>query len=101
MHSVSTRLDDETYRHISETADERGVSKAEVLREYITEYERLSERVEDLERENERLRNEKRLVLEQREEHTDLVHYVEDEMSYREAGLGTRMKWWLFGKGGD
>lgn len=35
MKSVSTRLDDETYRLIAETADERDVSKAEVLRELV------------------------------------------------------------------
>lgn len=35
MESVSTRLSDETYRLIRETADERGVSQAEVLRELI------------------------------------------------------------------
>lgn len=27
-----------------------------------------------------------------------LRQYVEEDLSYREAGLGTRMKWWLFGK---
>lgn len=35
MESVPTRLDNETYRIISETVDERDVSKAEVLRELV------------------------------------------------------------------
>lgn len=35
MESVSTRLDNEMYRITSETADERDVSKAEVLRELV------------------------------------------------------------------
>lgn len=35
MESVSTRLDDETARLIRDTADERGVSMAEILRELI------------------------------------------------------------------
>ncbi|KYH24272.1 hypothetical protein HAPAU_32550 [Halalkalicoccus paucihalophilus] len=33
----------------------------------------------------------KRLILEQREEYHELQRYVEDELSYREAGLGTRV----------
>lgn len=28
----------------------------------------------------------------------ELVEYVEEERSWRSAGLGTRMKWWIFGK---
>lgn len=39
------------------------------------------------------------MILEQREENQELTRYVEDELSYREAGLGTRMKWFLFEKG--
>lgn len=35
MKSVSTRLDDETYRRIDETAKEKGVSKVEALRELV------------------------------------------------------------------
>ena len=38
MKSVSTRLDDETHSIVSETVDERGVSKAEVLRELVGIY---------------------------------------------------------------
>lgn len=94
MESVSTRLDDETYRLIRETADERGVSMAEILREYIEK----GRQYDDLERENNRLRAEKRMLIQDREEKTELVEYVEEERSWRSAGIGTRMKWWLFGK---
>lgn len=87
-------------------------SKSEAVRTFIQEYERLSERVADLEseyekriadleRENERLRNEKQLILEQREEHTDLVRAIEREQSREDrraqAGVLTRAKWWLVG----
>lgn len=50
-------------------------------------------RCEELETENECLKNEKRTIIEQRESADDLRRYVEDELSYREAGLVTRTKW--------
>lgn len=96
MESVSTRLDDETVRLIRETADERGISMAEVLRELVEK----GMDYDDLEQENARLQRQLMATNQRVEEHTELVEYVEDELSYREAGLGTRMKWWLFGKDG-
>lgn len=53
---------------------------------------------DELQRENERLRAEKRTLINNREERADLVVYVKDELSYRKAGLGKRVKWRLFGK---
>lgn len=52
----------------------------------------------ELERENERLRDGKQVLIKDREDRDALVEYVEEEISYREAGLATRAKWWLFGK---
>jgi len=53
----------------------------------------------------ERLEREKRLILEQREEHAQLVAAVEDqrtlEQQRAQAGLATRAKWWLFGRDAD
>jgi glutamyl/glutaminyl-tRNA synthetase len=100
MESVSTRLEDETYQYVRETADERDVSQAEVLRELIEK----GVAYDDLEKESERLRNEKRTLIQQREEHTELVEYVEEERSLQErreershAPAWRRAKWWLFG----
>lgn len=59
----------------------------------------LQSECEKLQTECDRLRNKKRLILEQREETTELVDYVEEERSWRSTSLETRMKWWLFGKG--
>lgn len=58
----------------------------------------VDERVRELEQEVERLTRERRQLLDQREEHDELVRYVADELSYREQGLLTRARWWLFGK---
>ena len=104
MESVSTRLEDETHQYVRETADERDVSQAEVLRELIEK----GVAYDDLEEENERLRNEKRTLIQQREEHTELVEYVEEERSLQErreersrAPAWRRAKWWLLGTPDD
>jgi len=105
MESVSTRLDNETYRYVRETADERDVSQAEVLRELIEK----GVGYDDLERENERLQNRIRKLIDTREEHTKLVEYVEDERLDRErererreqrrqANALRRAWWWLAGE---
>lgn len=101
MESVSTRLNDETARLIRETAEERGVSVAEVLRERIEQ----GMDYDDVKRENERLRAEKRTLISQREEHTELVEYVTEERTMqqreqerRDAPLWTRVRWLVLGR---
>ncbi|WP_458211048.1 ribbon-helix-helix protein, CopG family [Haladaptatus sp. NG-SE-30] len=53
---------------------------------------------DELQTEVERLRREKRQVLAQREENQQLQRYVEDELTWREQSLSTRLRWWIFGK---
>ena len=93
---VSASIPDEQAELIEDLAGDDGPysSKSEVVRECIKAYNR----VDELERENERLHRERRQLLDQREERNELVQYVEDELSYRERGLATRVRWWLFGK---
>ena len=55
------------------------------------------ERVPELEQEIERLKRERRQLLEQRSENKELQRYVNDEKRYREAGIVTRLKWFLRG----
>lgn len=63
-----------------------------------SEYE---SRIEELERNVERLRNEKRTLINDREERTELVEYVQEERSLTkqkaQAGIVTRAKWWITG----
>lgn len=75
---ITVTITDEQAELLNEKTGDDGEyeSKNEAVRSFITEYERLSERLEDLERENDRLRSEKRLLLEQREEHTKLVRLM-------------------------
>jgi predicted DNA-binding ribbon-helix-helix protein len=108
MESVSTRLDDETYRDVRETAEERDVSIAEVLRELIEKGTEYDDQVSALETENERLHRERRQLLEQREENKELVQYVEEERGIqqrreerRDAPLWRRARWYVFGRSDD
>jgi uncharacterized protein involved in exopolysaccharide biosynthesis len=85
----------ETKRFESELESLRSDHEAEVERirtEHEAEIERLEARIDELQAQL-------RAANSRNEEHTELVRYVEEELSYREAGLGTRMKWWFFGKG--
>ena len=96
MPRITVSVSDEQAERIEELADEDGPysSKSEVMRYFIQR----SQEADDLERENNRLHRERRQLLDQREEHNELVQYVGDEFSYREQGLFTRIRWWLFGK---
>lgn len=76
-------------------------SKSEAVRTFIQEYEHLSEQIADLEAENERLERRLTAANGRYDDHTELVEYVEEERSWRSAGLSTRVKWWLFGKEGE
>jgi len=103
MRTTVTVTDDALLEHV----DARDASSdAGRVRECIRRSQELDEcreRVADLEQQVERLQREKRLILEQREEHSQLVRAVEQEQSLAEeraqAGLATRARWWLFGRG--
>jgi len=94
---------------ISAVEDEADVdSRAEAVRQCISRYENLQQSEEDLKQEVEqlqqtveRLQNEKRLILENREEKKELARYVEDKRSreerWDEASMTTRLKWKVFG----
>jgi Arc/MetJ-type ribon-helix-helix transcriptional regulator len=99
MSRLTISLTDEEEEIIEEKVGDDGEyeSKSEFVRNCIQAHTE----VEDLEQENERLRNEKRLILEQREEATEIQKYVEEERTYRNAGLKTRLKWWVWGKPSD
>jgi hypothetical protein len=63
---------------------------------------------DELEQQVERLQNEKQLILEQRDEHQELVRHVEDEREERKqrrerrnAPVWRRAKWWVFGHSDD
>ena len=109
MQKVTFSLEEEQLDRIDEYQEENDISsRSEALRRFIddyeelhTQYEELHTQCEELQTELEHERNRNRLILEQREEHTELVEYVQEERTaeqrWREAGLATRLKWRLFG----
>ena len=123
MDRISVTLPSEMVSRLSDVVDESYDNRSEAVRDLLEkgfeheqritdleeEYEahitELKEQVNNLERETERLQNEKRLILEQREEHTELVEYVEEERDSnrrdrerRQAPAWRRAKWWLLGE---
>jgi len=116
---TSVSLNDELSSYVGEVSSSTGENDAEAIREAIrhareqdarlddleAENEQLQQRVDDLETELDRVRNEKRLLLEEREEKAELVKYVEQERTaeqrWREAGLWTRAKWKVLGMPAD
>lgn len=93
MPQTSIRLSDDLLEALDQESDERDVPRSEYIRDIL----RTRDRIEELERENERLRNEKRAIIQQREDHSELVEYVSDEQRYRQAGIIQRVKWWFRG----
>jgi Arc/MetJ-type ribon-helix-helix transcriptional regulator len=93
---LTVSLTEEEEEIINENVGDGGEyeSKSEFVRMCIQHHKELA----DLEREVERLQNEKLMILEQQEEATEIQRYVEEERTYRNAGLRTRLKWWVWGK---
>jgi Arc/MetJ-type ribon-helix-helix transcriptional regulator len=76
-------------------------SKSAAVRDFIQS----GERVAELEREVERLNRERRQLLEQREEHSELARYAEDQREQEQNARERRTKpawtrawWWLTGE---
>lgn len=109
MKRVTVSLEDEHVEAIDEFQEANDLdSTSEAVRRLIDayedlqrDYENLHTQYEGLQADVERLQNEKRLILEDREEKNELIEYVEEERTveqrWREAGLTTRVRWKLFG----
>lgn len=104
VREVASSVDDNNAEAIRD-ALRHGRDQADRVAELEAETERLRERIDDLEAERDRLQAEKQEVLQQREEKTELVEYVQQERAverqWREAGLATRMKWRVLGMPND
>ncbi|MFB6232694.1 MAG: hypothetical protein ABEH61_00390 [Haloarculaceae archaeon] len=116
---TSVSLDTELASYVREVASSVDDNNAEAIRDALrhgrdqadrvdsleTEAEQLRDRVAELEAERDRLQSEKQQLLEQREQTTELVEYVEQERAverqWREAGLATRVKWRVLGMPSD
>lgn len=125
MPRLTITITDEQSNLLNEKTGDNGEyeSKSEAVRDFIQRYDDLEERererqreharelaelerrIRDLETENKRLHRERRQLLEQREENTELVKAVKEERTLArkkaEAGLWTKTKWALFGMSDD
>ena len=95
---TTVTLDDALSDHVDTVRPSPDASDAAAIRACV----RRSQELEQCRDRVERLEREERLILEEREEHSQLVAAVEREQSLAEeraqAGVVTRAKWWLFGR---
>jgi metal-responsive CopG/Arc/MetJ family transcriptional regulator len=96
--SIEEELEEEVSHHAAENHDgNRSEAVRELLRRGL-EYPALARKVD-------RLEEQQRALLEQREEHTELVKYVEHERQRDrerdEAPVWERARWWLLGRDRD
>jgi len=112
LRSMLDELDD--YRTLLEEPQQQYDTRerSEALRTLLTEVDELHTECDDLRTECEqlekdlgRVRNEKKLILQDREEKKELVKYAEERRTATqrkaEASLPQRAKWWLFGMRDD
>jgi len=102
MRTTVTISDDDLIEHVDARDAQTDAGRVRECIRRSQELDECRERVGDLQERVERLEREKRLILEQREEHSQLVRAVEQEQSLAEeraqAGLVTRVRWWLVGR---
>jgi len=102
MKRVTVSLEEPQLDTLDEIQEEENIdSRSEALRELFRRYEELNQEYETLHNQYEESEQKLKKVLEQQEEHTELVEYVQDERTaeqrWREAGIGKRLKWKIFG----
>lgn len=106
MRQMTISLREEQAQWIEENIGEgeQYESKSEAIRSLMDRHGELEKEMEELQQENNRLHRERRLLLEQREEHTELVRHVQDEREDRKqkrqkenAPVWRRAKWWVLG----
>ena len=101
MPRASARISEDLDSEIEAFADEHDLTRSDAIRELLqrgVEYDRVRT-------ENDRLQRNLQQLIDQREEHTELVEYVEEERSLqqrraerRDAPLWRRAKWWVLGR---
>lgn len=101
---ATVRLSDAQASHVDDIRQDDETSDAAAVRQCIDRSQRLDDAeqtVADLEVEVERLKEEKRLILEERDEKRELAIYAEAQRTRQqrkdEAGIFTRTKWFLVG----
>lgn len=95
MPRLTVTVSEEQDEYLKEQSNEVSEfdSKSDVMRDCINAHQEVSE----LRTKVKRLENEKRQLIEQHQEHGDLVRFAKDEQRWRRAPLTDRIKWLLWG----
>jgi metal-responsive CopG/Arc/MetJ family transcriptional regulator len=96
MEQITIRIQEEFLESIESGASEHNESRSEHIRDLL----RKGMECGDVRRDHDRLENQLAQVIEQRDEHQELVQYVNEEQSWRSAPIWKRGKWWLLGRKG-
>lgn len=103
MEAITLRLEQNTIKSLEDEADEHDITRSEYLRRIIerrSEYEE----IDRLRGELERVKNERNTLIQEREDTTAIVEYVDQERELEErrrrrqaSPIWKRAKWWVFG----
>lgn len=101
MERLTIRVPEEIMEELERIQSADNVSQSEAARRLL----RRGSEYEEVRAERDRLERQYRQLIEQREEHTELVEYVEEERELkrqrdrrRTAPVWRRAKWWLLGE---
>ena len=103
MTRTSVNLSEKEDSIIEDLTGENGPydSRSEAVRECVQSYVQLHNEIEELHNKIDRLEREKRMILEHREEHTELVESIQRKESRQhrkaKAGLLRRTRWFFTG----
>jgi metal-responsive CopG/Arc/MetJ family transcriptional regulator len=115
MAQTTLRLPADMLDALDNEADEHDASRSEYIRDILASrhehdgmHDEYTRRIAELERENERLHRERRQLLDQRDEHQELVRYADNERQMeqrreqrRQANILRRAWWYLAGTPDD
>ncbi len=97
MQAITLRLEEDTIQSLDSEAETRGVTRSEYIRELIERRSEYAE-IDSLREELERVKHERNTLIQNRQETTDIVRYLEKNQEWETAPIWTRAKWWVFGK---
>lgn len=94
MEQMTFHVPNDVLEHIDSAAEERDISKSQVARELLEQ----GIEYEQLENKNEELRNKLEAANSSSEVDDKLVKYVEHDIDWHEAGIATKLRWFVFGR---
>lgn len=94
MQQKTFRIQSEVVEYVEGEAEDRDVSESEVIRELLD----MGMQYDDLQNKNDELRNQLQARNRESEVNDKVVRYVENDIDFHEAGIVTKLRWYVFGK---